>query len=180
MSYFFLLLRHKFLVFLAGILYTKSNIFNLLIHDWSKFTPVEFSHYKRKHQQLPYDDDKMQAAWLHHQNFNPHHWEHWISRSGHGNDGISVREQTIAMPMKYVREMVADWMGSSRTYGHDKKNWPLVHDWYWLKNFGVPKMKGRLHPLTIKRVDLVFTEIHFKQTGIKDQKNIFSDYFKKY
>jgi hypothetical protein len=138
--------------------------------------------YRRKHEQKPFLPDDMSAAWLHHQNLNPHHWEHWISRSGHGNEGMNVRETSIPMPMKYVREMVADWMGSSRTYGHDKKNWPEIDNWYWLKNFGVTKMKGRLHPTTIDRLDIVFSEILEIQLGTSDfnTKKLFSNYLKLY
>ncbi len=168
MKYFFFLIRHKWLVFLAGIFYTRANIFNLIIHDWSKFTPKEFPYYRLKHLKKTINQESMQAAWLNHQNKNPHHWEYWISRSGHGNEGIGTREIAIEMPMKYVREMVADWMGASRTYGtiEEQKEWPNVLDWYWMKKFGVKKMKGRMHPKTIEKIDIVFNEVCHIQNKI--------------
>ena len=33
---------------MAGILYTKVSLYRLIIHDWSKFTPIEFNSYKNK------------------------------------------------------------------------------------------------------------------------------------
>lgn len=47
-------------------------------------------------------------AWLHHQNANPHHWQHWLLRL---DDGPTI---AFAMPEHFAREMVADWMGAGR------------------------------------------------------------------
>jgi hypothetical protein len=47
-------------------------------------------------------------AWLHHQHFNPHHWQHWVLREDSGATKI------LEMPLHLVREMVADWMGAGR------------------------------------------------------------------
>lgn len=47
-------------------------------------------------------------AWLHHQHANPHHWQHWVLREDDGGTKV------LAMPDKFVREMVADWMGAGR------------------------------------------------------------------
>lgn len=45
MEYFWLTLRHKWFVLLAG-LKTKAPIWRLVIHDWSKFLPSELPHYQ--------------------------------------------------------------------------------------------------------------------------------------
>lgn len=179
LSFFLFLLKHKWYVFLAGCLYTKTPLNQLIIHDWSKFTPVEFNCYRKKHQKLPFDQLDMETAWLNHQNHNHHHWEYWLSRTGHGNEGVSIRETPIEMPEKYIREMVADWLAASRTYGKEK-DWAQVgYNWDWLKEHGVKKMRGRLHPNTIKGLDKVFKEIHYKQT-LSEESDLFTKYLKNY
>jgi len=74
--------KHKAFVLRAG-LKTGAPIWRLVIHDWSKFTPAEAPHYGRQFFGARDDPEGFARAWLHHQNANPHHWEFWISRSGH-------------------------------------------------------------------------------------------------
>lgn len=45
-------------------------------------------------------------AWLHHQHHNPHHWQHWLLREDSG------QMKVLLMPVSYVDEMVADWIGA--------------------------------------------------------------------
>lgn len=115
--------RHKWFVFVAG-LRTRAPIWRLLIHDWSKLTPSEWGPYvqqfynpdgskrdvRRKDggydlAEQPYE---FQRAWLGHQRRNKHHWQAWVLL---GDNGQRI---AIAMPRKYVHEMVADWMGAGR------------------------------------------------------------------
>jgi hypothetical protein len=117
------LLRHKWFVFLAG-LRMKAPIWRLVIHDWSKFLPCEWIPYARffygpkpdKNEpddctyweavaahRIPFDH-----AWLHHQHFNPHHWQHWVLREDDGDTKF------LQMPENFIREMVADWCGAGR------------------------------------------------------------------
>lgn len=56
----------------------------------------------------------------------------------------------LPMPEKYVREMVADWMGASRAY---TGSWDMRS---WLDK-NLPKM--RLHPETRRLVNLVLSEV---------------------
>jgi Family of unknown function (DUF5662) len=111
--------RHKWFVLLAG-LKTGAPIWRLLIHDWSKLTPAEWSPYVRNF----YTDRKDQAAfdraWLHHQHRNPHHWQHWLLREDDGDT------KALPMPESLVREMVADWMGAGRAI---TGKWDVV-SWY--------------------------------------------------
>lgn len=100
-------LRHKWFVFLAG-LKTGAPIWRLVIHDWSKFTPAEWTPYVRNFYTDRGDQDAFDAAWLHHQHRNPHHWQHWLLREDDGPLKL------IEMPESLVREMVADWMGAGR------------------------------------------------------------------
>lgn len=49
----------------------------------------------------------------------------------------------MPMPERYVREMVADWMGASRAY---TGSWDMVD---WLEK-NLPRMD--LHPVTVERL----------------------------
>jgi hypothetical protein len=120
--------RHKWFVFRAG-LKTGAPLWRLLIHDWSKFSPAEWSAYVESFYK-PLDPSigrgegaagvaldkrlkaerkaRFNAAWLHHQHRNPHHWQHWLLRE---DDGPTL---VLEMPESLIREMVADWMGAGR------------------------------------------------------------------
>ena len=121
------IITHKYYVLLAG-LRLKISIWQLLLHDWQKFTPLEFGRYARNF--FGGGDPEFPFAWLHHENTAPHHWGYWIPRSGKHAD------QPLPMPMRYVREMVADWMGASKTY---TGSWDMAE---WLEK-SVPNF--RLH-----------------------------------
>jgi hypothetical protein len=132
--------RHKWFVFRAG-LKTGAPLWRLVIHDWSKLTPAEWGPYVRtfyaKHKARPGEFDK---AWLHHQHRNPHHWQHWLLREDDGDLKV------LPMPEKFVREMVADWMGAGRAI---TGQWGAT-DWY-LANFGRivldPETRKQVHEL---------------------------------
>lgn len=92
-------LRHKWFVLLAG-LRVRAPLWRLLIHDWTKFLPCEWTPYVRKFYGAPpalnpcyFSPQWRQAeaeawkarmeqgfdrAWLHHQRANPHHWQYWL------------------------------------------------------------------------------------------------------
>lgn len=134
--------RHKWFVFLGG-LRTRAPLYRLVIHDWSKLTRSEWGAYVRQFYnsdgskrnarrpdggydlaEQPYE---FQRAWLGHQRRNKHHWQAWILL---GDNGQCI---PIKMPEKYVREMVADWMGAGRAITGQwdpvpwyEKNWRLM------------------------------------------------------
>ena len=100
--------RHKWFVFRAG-LKTRAPLWRLVIHDWSKLTPVEWGPYVRTfYAPDKARDGEFDRAWLHHQHRNPHHWQHWVLREDDDDT------KALRMPDKLVREMVADWMGAGR------------------------------------------------------------------
>jgi len=106
--------RHKWFVLLAG-LRVRAPIWRLLVHDWSKLTRSEWTPYVRSfYGPWAYADRPaavvaaFDAAWLHHQHANPHHWQHWVLREDSGATKV------LRMPERLVREMVADWMGAGR------------------------------------------------------------------
>jgi len=121
------LARHKWFVFVAG-LRVGAPIWRLIIHDWSKLLPCEWIPYARSFYGGPWRTlQEMSAmmpaysgptkdsvrrefdrAWLHHQHFNPHHWQHWVLREDSGATKL------LQMPENFAREMVADWCGAGR------------------------------------------------------------------
>lgn len=114
--------RHKWFVFIAGRR-TGAPLWRLVIHDWSKLSPAEWTPYVDLFygpERTPAVRAAFDAAWLHHQHRNPHHWQHWLLQEDDGP------VKTLEMPQKFVREMVADWMGAGRAI---TGKWE-VHDWY--------------------------------------------------
>lgn len=96
------LLNHKYYVFKCGI---KLNIpiANLILHDISKFSYIEFINYARtyydKNGKSIYEPtDEFYEAWKHHYKNNKHHWEFWIA------DDNTI----LKIPEVYLREMLAD------------------------------------------------------------------------
>lgn len=112
LSYLRYVIRHKFFVFIAGLHY-KAPFWRLIIHDWSKFLPSEWTPYAKtfygsdgssRYKEHP----SFGRAWNHHQKRNKHHWQYWVTLRDDG--GV----RAVKMPEKCVREMVADWAGAGR------------------------------------------------------------------
>lgn len=85
-------------------------------HDMTKLSLAEFPHYARQFCGDRGDPAGFARAWLHHQNHNDHHWEYWIMRSGGANPDSCVIANCYRMPQEALREMVADWLGASKSY----------------------------------------------------------------
>ena len=119
----------------------------LLIHDESKFSVYEFGPYaryfynpdgtKRTNRTAEHIED-FTKAWLHHFHYNPHHWQSWLIPNGFSH-GEKLDDDALEMPIKYVLEMVADWMGASMAYTRD---WDMTE---WLKT-NMPRIT--VHPST--------------------------------
>jgi len=147
------LLCHKWFVLLAGMKLGVP-LWQLLVHDLSKFTPDEFGGYAHNfhgdYSQSPNDRERVALdfiyAWLHHENSNPHHWGYWIPRSGKHAD------KPLPMPEIYVREMMADCMGASRAY---TGSWNIAA---WLNENG-PKWK--IHDETLGHIWTVMVELGY-------------------
>lgn len=62
-------------------------------------------------------------AWLKHQHRNSHHWQYWMLTQD--DDAPLVLE----MPLRYRKEMLADWRGASRAqgFGGNTKKWYESH-----------------------------------------------------
>lgn len=105
-------------------------------HDTSKLGLEELPYYVRQFKGDKADPDGFAKAWLHHIHWNEHHWQHWVfpDNPHYHIKGSSMEDGTLPMPMEYVREMVADWMGANRTY---QGSWDMTE---WLEK-NMPKLR---------------------------------------
>ena len=124
-----------------------------LLHDLSKYTPVEFLPGCRYYQgtsspnNAEREDKGVSLAWLHHKGRNKHHFEYWVDYALQ-DDRMIMGAQ---MPRKYVAEMVLDRISASKNYLGDAytREEPLK---YFLKTrdklwFIHPKTKKELEAL---------------------------------
>jgi len=111
LKYLWYVIRHKWYTFLEccklGIPWLG------IVHDWSKFLPSEFIAYARNfYGDYPDLSDSnchgivmtktkikrdFDAAWLHHQKANKHHWQYWILQYDSG-DNWHLQEMSIENP----------------------------------------------------------------------------------
>lgn len=152
------LLRHKWYILRVGRQLGGIPLWRLIVHDWSKFSKVEFVNYARYKYGLK-SVDGWSKAWLHHLHHNPHHPEHWILSwrgdpdfyNGFGQ-GVVPFITVLAMPEMYVREMAADMMATSKeiTGSYDIGMWLIDN---------MPEM--RLHFDTRTRLNYVLHEVNY-------------------
>ena len=128
--YLWYLTKHRWYVFLECC---KVGIpFRGAIHDLSKYMPSEYFPYVERfgggistgrNKDGSYDptmvNENFTMAWFHHQKYNKHHWQYWIMPKDGGE--LSV----LDMPLKYRKEMLADWRGAGRAQGT-----PDTYGWY--------------------------------------------------
>ena len=156
MKYFFLTIKHKWFVLIAG-LKTKAPLWRLIIHDWSKFLWSELPHYQRQFFGKADDPEGFIGCWTKHQNRHPHHWEYWIPRTGHSRcNPPFLDNEPIPMPEWAIREMVADWMAAGRAY---EGKWPDFENWTWLTNH---KKRFRMHSESFERLEKILKELGVK------------------
>ena len=135
-KYFSYVIRHKWFVLVEGIKLGVP-IWQLLLHDWTKFLLSEAVPYARtfrtsdgKARYAP--DLAFDQAWNSHQKRNKHHWQYWVLIMDSGDI------VPLPMPERHRREMLADWRGAGRALGK-----PDTAGWY-KKN----REKIMLHPDT--------------------------------
>lgn len=124
------LLRHKFYVLCAGRR-RGVPLWQLIIHDWSKFLPSEFFPYTKLF--CGEESEATRAAIALHVSRNPHHWEHWCP------EGVP-----LPIPDRYLQEMLSDWDGAALAKS-DGVDTPT----FYARN----RDAIRLHPLTRIIVD---------------------------
>ena len=105
-----------------------------LLHDMSKYSPVEFWRGAKYYQgfRSPNDEERRQngvsLAWLHHKGRNRHHFEYWIDYRI-GEDG-RVQMGGCKMPLRYVAEMFCDRIAACRIYLGEKYTQSAPYDYY--------------------------------------------------
>ena len=133
---------HKYLVAVhaakCGIL------FQGLMHDMSKYSPVEFwagaKYYKgtKSPNEAERADKGYSLAWMHHKGRNRHHFEYWSDYNPKTKEISAVK-----MPVKFVVEMLCDRIAASKVY--QGKNYTNAHPIeYFLKG----KARRKIHPET--------------------------------
>lgn len=101
-----------------------------LLHDLSKFGPTEFVSSARHFQgnRSPIEAEKeaigYSKAWLHHKGHNKHHWEYWTDFA---DDGTIIANK---IPVKYVIEMMCDWVGAGKVYSKDRWTTNTPYEYY--------------------------------------------------
>lgn len=133
-SFVFRIIRHKWYVLFYGLQIGGTPLWQLIMHDMSKFSRAEFMpRFRTQVLKFPESREEWQAALDHHWSHNPHHWNYWVR-------GGLLRP----MPEVYVREMLADWCAAQKTYGGNIEDWFAQH---------YPRM--HLHSETIKLLILL-------------------------
>ena len=123
-------LQHKWFVFLEGLKIGPEHwyqwplwVLRLALHDWDKFTSVEWFPYVRRFAMgndftLMGDDVGYHMAYHMHMRRNKHHWQWWVTQ----RDGGKYR--VLPMDALSCREFVADMRGQGRTVGFpDTAGW---------------------------------------------------------
>lgn len=101
-----------------------------LLHDLSKFSPIEFWTSVKYYQgnSSPIDAEKLDKgyslAWYHHFHRNKHHWAFWI-------DFNSKQEITpCKIPYKYIIESICDWLGAGAAYNGKEYTMKQAYEYY--------------------------------------------------
>lgn len=126
-------------------------------HDMSKFSPVEFFESIKYYTgtRSPIDVCKeingYSGAWLHHKGRNPHHYEYW-------QDNFDKGGQPLRMPVKYLKELICDYLAAGRAYKGAEFDFKSEWEWWQGKN----RNKLAMHKDTWEVVDYVLSMLYIK------------------
>ena len=114
-----------------------------LIHDLSKYTPVEFingaKYFTGKHSPVREErlDKGYSEAWMHHKGRNKHHSEYWIDLN------LKTGEhESVEMPDKYIVEMFCDRIAASKNYNLDNYNPNMPLEYFYRTKDRTPMHKN--------------------------------------
>ena len=130
-------IKHRWFVFLHC--YYAGIPLQGLIHDLSKFSPVEFFEGVKYYQgdKSPINACKeangYSMAWFHHKGRNKHHFEYWIDCMDDGG-------KTIKMPYKYALELICDFLGAGKAYNGKNFTYRNELDWWLTRLTSKPNM----------------------------------------
>ena len=143
--------RHRWLVrqgcFRVGLYWQG------LIHDLSKYAPVEFwtgaKYYQgdRSPNNAEKEDKGYSESWIHHKGRNRHHYEYWTDMSM-----VTRNYEPVPMPRKYLAEMVMDRRAACMVY-QGKNYTPGSALTYFLKS----RERELMHPQTKQELEYILT-----------------------
>lgn len=148
--HFKLITKHKWYVFKLSV---KAGIpFRGLIHDLSKYSPIEFiescKYYQGNRSPITAARENIgySEAWLHHKGRNKHHIEYWYD--------WNVKE-TPVIPYKYAIEMLCDHIAAGQVY--KGKNWSKEYPLkYWNE---IETVRHLYNPKTEKFITIIKEQI---------------------
>lgn len=121
-----------------------------IMHDMSKFSPIEFFESAKYFQgtRSPIDackeENGVSYGWQHHKGRNPHHYEYWI-------DNLDGGGTPLPMPFKYLKELVADYLGAGHAYMGKNFSYSAEYDWWLQKR----KKNLAMHPITKEFISVI-------------------------
>lgn len=124
-----------------------------LLHDLSKYSPAEFrigaGYYQgtRSPNAAEREEKGYSEAWMHHKGRNRHHFEYWTDLSMQ-----TGQYEPVAMPRRYLVEMVMDRIAASRVYKGAQYT-----DGSALEYFHRSKETKLLHPDTKRELEFLLT-----------------------
>lgn len=136
-----------------------------LIHDLSKFHPIEFLESVKYYQgnRSPIDaakeDKGYSSAWYHHRGRNKHHYEYWCDNF---ENGLTCPP----MPYEYTVELLCDYLGAARAYMGKEFTYQCELDWW----NNVKKDKTRMNKKTKEFITQCFN--YLVESGVELDKNI--------
>ena len=114
-GHFKTIVKHKYAVFIHCV---KAGIpWRGFMHDWSKFSPVEFlggvRYFTGEKSPTEYErrDLGCSYAWMHHKGRNRHHFEYWTDYNPY-----TRKIEPVKMPVRYVKEMFCDRVAAGKVY----------------------------------------------------------------
>ena len=124
-----------------------------LLHDMSKFSPIEFFESARYYTNGTYSPIRnckekkgYSMAWIHHKNHNKHHYEYWYD--------YNAKTPSPMMPFKYFLEMVCDSFAAGMVY--QGKNWTKEYQFtYWNK----VKDHAIMHPNMFQLLETIYQDV---------------------
>ena len=123
-KHFILITKHRWVVFKLCL--KVGEPWRGLVHDLSKYSPVEFWNGVRFYtgKASPHVGEREKygysKAWLNHKAKNKHHAEYWV-------DTHNIH---VAMPYKYLAEMLCDRVAAAKTYLKDEYKDYSALDYY--------------------------------------------------
>lgn len=121
------ILKHKYYVAQACF---KCGLYKQgLLHDLSKFSPIEFftsvKYYTGTKSPIDFEKELFgySLAWMNHKNKNKHHWQYWT-------DFVDGKAIALKMPPEYMVEMICDWVGAGKAYNNGEWSMDVFKSWY--------------------------------------------------